>query len=130
MNTERCKCGKIIEPGYRGLCEDCTANMWANQDVDVYKEEDLKGPDTPIRDLGLDGRTVGILWDANFKTVADIEKKTDQELLQINGIGPFLVLKIRKAVGMLKISLIPDEDEKEVPNDYEGLDKGEIIESI
>ena len=40
------------------------------------------------------------------------------------------MLKIREAIGMLKISLIPDEDEKEVPNDYEGLDKGEIIESI
>lgn len=130
MSSERCKCGRVIEPGYSGLCENCTADLWANQHEDVYKEEGLKGSDTPVYELELDGRIVDILWDASIKTVADIGKKTDQELLKINGIGPFLVLKIRKAVGMLKINLIPDEDEKELPNDYEELDDEKSIESI
>jgi DNA-directed RNA polymerase alpha subunit len=114
---KRCiKCGGIIEPGYRAFCENCTADLWANQDKNPYNQE-ITGPNIPIVDLEIDARTLSILENAGIDTITDITRRTDQDLLSIKGIGPFLVLKIRKAVGSLKISLIPDEDE-------------EIVESI
>ena len=52
--------------------------------------------DVPIPDLDLDDRYKSLLIEAGYETIPTIQKASDQELLEIPGIGPAVVKKIRQ----------------------------------
>jgi hypothetical protein len=64
-------------------------------------EQQLIGPDTSTWKIGLSYCSQHRLSRAGFKTLADLNGVTDEELLAINGIGPKSVEVIRAALAGL-----------------------------
>jgi len=66
-------------------------------------EEDITK--TRIEDLKLSGRTFNVLINNNIKTVARILRKTDESLLEMEGMGEKGVEEIKKALKKLNLKI-------------------------
>jgi DNA-directed RNA polymerase subunit alpha len=90
------------------------------QEVDVVteKKEDVavetaeeKALATPVQELNdLSTRTLNVLEAHSFSTVQDIVKLTEAELDNVEGMGEKSVKEIKKAVGMLGLTLKQEEN--------------------
>jgi len=83
---------------------------------DEISEKDLKKKEKEeaekkltIEDLKLPARTASVLEDNKINTVAQIEKLTETNLLDLDGMGAKGVKEIRKAIGGLGIILKAEE---------------------
>jgi len=61
--------------------------------------------DTPVDDLKLPARTVGSLHRENITTAGQLAKKSEDELLAIDGIGPASVVDIKAKLAGLGLTL-------------------------
>ncbi len=69
------------------------------------KPEEIKLEETPIAELGVSTRTMNVLEAAEFGTVGQIAEKTEEEILELEGMGDKGVKEIKKAIGTLGITL-------------------------
>ncbi len=60
---------------------------------------------TRIEDLELGSRTVSALEKANIRTVGGLARKKEQDLLEIEGLGPKAIQEIKRALGAFGIVL-------------------------
>lgn len=60
---------------------------------------------TRIEDLELSSRTVSALEKANIRTVGGLARKKEQDLLEIEGLGPKAIQEIKRALGAYGIVL-------------------------
>ena len=60
---------------------------------------------TRIEDLELSSRTVSALEKANIRTVGGLARKKEQDLLEIEGLGPKAIQEIKRALGAFGIVL-------------------------
>jgi len=69
-----------------------------NIEADIVAAEEVKENTKDIIELGLSGRTEKALLRAGLKKLADIKGKTEEELLEIKGVGEKAVEEILKAI--------------------------------
>ena len=69
-----------------------------NIEADVEAAEKVKEESKSILDLGLSARTENALKEAGIETVKDLESKSEEELLDIKGVGAKAVEDIQKAI--------------------------------
>lgn len=67
------------------------------------KEEDLSK--TKVEDLKISSRVVTALTEAGLKTAAGIIRKTDEDLMEIEGLGKKGIVEIKRALGKLGLIL-------------------------
>ncbi len=77
---------------------------------EVEEEKDVKIQEvnleeTPITELGVSTRTMNVLEAAEFVTVGQIAEKTEEEILELEGMGDKGIKEIKKAIGTLGITL-------------------------
>jgi DNA-directed RNA polymerase subunit alpha len=60
---------------------------------------------TRIEDLELSSRTVSALEKANIRTVGGLARKKEQDLLEVEGLGPKAIQEIKRALGAFGIVL-------------------------
>ena len=60
---------------------------------------------TRIEDLGLSARTVASLEKANIRTVGGLARKKEQDLMEIEGLGPKSIQEIKRALANFGIVL-------------------------
>lgn len=60
---------------------------------------------TRIEDLELSSRTVSALEKANIRTVGGLARKKEQDLMEIEGLGPKAIQEIKRALGAFGIVL-------------------------
>jgi len=60
---------------------------------------------TRIEDLDLSSRTVSALEKANIRTVGGLARKKEQDLLEVEGLGPKAIQEIKRALGGFGIVL-------------------------
>ncbi|MBD3244857.1 MAG: DNA-directed RNA polymerase subunit alpha [Candidatus Moranbacteria bacterium] len=60
---------------------------------------------TKVEDLNLSKRLIGILQNEDFQTVAEISRKSEEELKKIEGIGEKGIKEVKKAIGGLGVIL-------------------------
>ena len=72
---------------------------------DIKKVEEVVG----IEDLKLPARTASVLEDNKITTVTQVEKMTESDLLDLDGMGKKGVKEIRKAIGGLGVILKAEE---------------------
>jgi DNA-directed RNA polymerase alpha subunit len=71
-------------------------------DADVEAAEKVKketeSKSKKVEDLGLSTRTLNALNDAKIETVSDLKKLSDEELLELKGVGQKAVDEIKSAI--------------------------------
>jgi DNA-directed RNA polymerase subunit alpha len=60
---------------------------------------------TRIEDLDLSSRTVSALEKANIRTVGGLARKKEEDLLEIDGLGPKAIQEIKRALANFGIVL-------------------------
>jgi len=73
-----------------------------NTPVGESAEQALK---TRIEDLELSSRTISALEKANIRTVGGLARKKEQDLLEVEGLGPKAIQEIKRALGGFGIVL-------------------------
>lgn len=76
--------------------EPKTTAKKASAKADEAKEMKDLSDKTEVTELGLSAKVADALMEQNYKTVADLKKATDEELTDLDGIGPAAVKKIRE----------------------------------
>lgn len=69
------------------------------------EKEERKPEDTPISETGISTRTMNVLEAAEFATVGQVAEKTEEEILELEGMGDKGIKEIKKAIGTLGITL-------------------------
>jgi len=67
----------------------------------AYAEaNEVDGSDESLGGLGIDARSRNLLEARGLRTVSDLAARTDDELLQLAGVGPEIVRRVRAAVAL------------------------------
>jgi DNA-directed RNA polymerase subunit alpha len=67
--------------------------------------ENAEAMKTRIEDLDLSSRTVSALEKANIRTVGGLARKKEEDLLEIDGLGPKAIQEIKRALANFGIVL-------------------------
>jgi DNA-directed RNA polymerase subunit alpha len=81
--------------------KDLMGDTMAMQNGEVAAEA-LK---TRIEDLELSSRTISALEKANIRTVGGLARKREEDLLEVEGLGPKAIQEIKRALGGFGIVL-------------------------
>ena len=71
-------------------------------DKKIVKEDLAK---TKIEELKISSRILSILNDANIKTAAGLIRKSEEDLINIEGMGDKGIIEIKRAIGKLGLTL-------------------------
>lgn len=77
----------------------------AGVSADAAVQDSADAMKTRIEDLELSSRTVSALEKANIRTVGGLARKKEQDLLEIEGLGPKAIQEIKRALGAYGIVL-------------------------
>jgi len=91
------------------LLQHCT------QIAEPFSEEEKKEEDvskTKIEDLNISERTKNALTQNRMKTVASLVKKTENDILELEGLGEKGLKEVKKALKKLDLELKQDEEKK------------------
>ena len=91
--------------GFREEPLDEVRNKEAASAAVLSPETAAEALKTRIEDLGLSARTVASLEKANIRTVGGLARKKEQDLMEIEGLGPKSIQEIKRALANFGIVL-------------------------
>jgi len=76
----------------------------------TFEDQEQEAGNVKIEDLSFSTRTANILNSNGFKTVADIAKKSEDDLRELDGMGDKGIKEIKKAISKFGIILKSKKD--------------------
>lgn len=98
MDEIYCQCGKPADPCFGSKCENCWADIQGHRGPYIFKSQPKSAADfllEPINELGLRARSVAVLESHGIRTIGDLVKKSEAELLAIHGFGKKTIQDIK-----------------------------------
>ena len=113
------KAGQILVDHYQAFTSLAKKEKKSKiKEENIIKKEDKKVVKKSIRsgfeeiaakmkisDLKISQRTISVLEDNGFKTVAGLIKKSEEDLKEVKGLGNKAIVEIKRAVGKLGLTL-------------------------